>query len=252
MSARKRRQADREEQSFTPLPISEADKALFGAIAQADGTMATANDDGTLQIGRFTLTPTGLRVSRGATREEWEDVGKRLRSVGKAWVWLVADWMAYGQRQWKVTFEDASLLVGRSVKTLYNWSSIAQNVDISRRREKLDFSHHAEVAKLNPEDQTYWLTQADAKSRWSVSKLSQAIEAWLSGAPPTPSTEVDPYGAKNFNRNARRVARMVDRVGAGGQLNPKEIEKTLRNIEIARAWLEQAETMIRQGVDSED
>jgi len=45
---------------------------------------------------------------------------------------------------------------------------------LSRRRDNLSWSHHAEVAKLDVDDQAYWLDQAELEG-WSLREFRDAI-----------------------------------------------------------------------------
>ena len=51
---------------------------------------------------------------------------------------------------------------------------VASKIEPGRRREQLSWSHHAELAALEPADQDRWLDQA-VSARLSVRSLRQAI-----------------------------------------------------------------------------
>jgi len=62
-----------------------------------------------------------------------------------------------------------------SPKTLANFKYVASNIRPASRWEELSFSHHAEVAKLEPGLQFSWLQQAH-EQQMSVSELRKAIK----------------------------------------------------------------------------
>jgi hypothetical protein len=133
-------------------------------------------DDGTIPAHGFQITRKGLMRYPEATREHWEQVGTALLMMRDALQWLIGDWLLFGHRVYGVTYEQAGAMLGRDIGTLYNWVSVCQSVDFSRRREKLSFSHHVEVAKLTAEQQTYWLEQAELGG-WAVARLRRSIRA---------------------------------------------------------------------------
>ena len=73
------------------------------------------------------------------------------------------DWSAYGERWYVETYAQAVDLTGRDYGSLANMTYVAKQVDFSRRREKLSWSHHQEVAPLEPDEQDTWLELAESK-----------------------------------------------------------------------------------------
>jgi hypothetical protein len=57
-----------------------------------------------------------------------------------------------------------------------NMAYVASRVPTSRRRENLSWSHHAELAPLNAEEQEYWLERA-LLDRMSVHCLRNELRA---------------------------------------------------------------------------
>lgn len=180
------------------------------------GDEPVLGDDGTVVVGHYTLTPVGL-LDNGASVDDWIRLGTYLRKIGTSYQWLVADWMAQGERVHKKTYEEAAAIVGKSIKTLYNWTSIGNQVEISRRRERLTFTHHAVVASLTPEWQTYWLQWAEVKG-WKTRQLEMMIQQHPEGIPegaePSPAlpsgrrTAVDKV-AQNELKLRQRAQRMA-------------------------------------------
>ena len=121
-----------------------------------------------------TVTPTGLFCRRALTFDEWRTVGSTLWRDLNSYQWALGDWWcsdshSYGERK-----SAARSIVGREFKTLVHYGSTARKVESARRRECLSFSHHIEVAKLQPKQQSYWLSVA-VEEKLSVKVLRQKI-----------------------------------------------------------------------------
>ena len=65
---------------------------------------------------------------------------------------------------------------GLDYQTLRDFAYTARRVELSLRNDKLDFSHHRVVAKLEPEDQKHWLAAAQ-KHDLSVRRLRMSLNS---------------------------------------------------------------------------
>jgi hypothetical protein len=97
-------------------------------------------------------------------------MGLAGRHVG----WWIGDWLRYGNAVYGERYSRASKVTGYDTQTLMNMVYVASQVDVSRRREALSWSHHAEVAALAEDDQQRWLSRAEAE-RLSVRDLREEI-----------------------------------------------------------------------------
>lgn len=121
-------------------------------------------------------TATALHLPAHLTFNEWQRVGEQLEAQQNASLWWIADWAAEGERRYRRDYGEAlERLYER--KSLRNVASIARSVEPSRRRDNLSFSHHAEVAALDPEWQTVWLDDAESHG-WSTRELRARISEW--------------------------------------------------------------------------
>ncbi len=93
---------------------------------------------------------------------QWVRWGYRLGATSRVSNWWVGDWLQYGASRWGEKYSEAARITGYDVKTLRNIVYVARRFDLSRRRDKLTWSHHAEVAQLEPHDQDQWLDRAVA------------------------------------------------------------------------------------------
>ena len=104
----------------------------------------------------------------------WVEVGRRLGAMSRVSNWWVGDWLRYGTVKWGEKYAEAARITGYDVKTLRNISYVAKRFGLSRRRDKLTWSHHAELAVLKPDEQDRWLDKASA-DRLSVADLRQEL-----------------------------------------------------------------------------
>jgi hypothetical protein len=115
--------------------------------------------------------------------DEWRDLGVWLCTASKALNWHIGDWWAFGGHAYGDRAKAAAEgIFGRAFQSLANTASVCRAIETSRRREVLSFSHHAEVAALDPPDADALLDQAEAEG-WSKSRLRAAVNEWRNRAP---------------------------------------------------------------------
>ena len=102
--------------------------------------------------------------------EQWVLHGRRLGAIGRGVGWWLGDWLRFGNARYGEKYVRASRITGYDVQTLMNMVYVASSVDPSRRRSRLPWSHHAEVAALPPEEQDHWLDRVE-RHRLSVRDL---------------------------------------------------------------------------------
>ena len=105
----------------------------------------------------------------------WLALGEAVSSVRKASSWWLGDWyifggVAYGEDKAAA----AEAIAGVSAHTLSTIVRTCMYVPKSRRRLNLPFSHHTEVARLMPEEQSKWLRLAE-EGDWSRELLREQI-----------------------------------------------------------------------------
>lgn len=130
-----------------------------------------------ITLGCYTLTATGLTVRGRPSFDEHEGVGHFIERTHYASGFWLADWLRYGEGRtdWTERLSQAGGSTGLSEKTLKNVRAIGA-IDPSRRRDDVEFSIHAEVASLEPGEQTEWLERA-ATEGWGARELRQNIRA---------------------------------------------------------------------------
>jgi hypothetical protein len=108
--------------------------------------------------------------------EEWEQVGVMLGRIGRARRWWIGDWVNHGERAYGEKYTLAIDATGYEYQTVANCAYVAKAIEPSRRREGLSWSHHAEVAALEPSEQEAWLDRAQAEGL-TRNGLRKAIRA---------------------------------------------------------------------------
>ena len=102
-------------------------------------------------------------IPREAMRlDEWVSHGRRLGVVGRACGWWIGDWLNFGNAAYGEKYSRAARVSGYDVQTLRNMAYVASRYEISRRREIVSWSHHAELAAMPPELQDPWLDRIEA------------------------------------------------------------------------------------------
>jgi hypothetical protein len=123
---------------------------------------------------RVRATRTGLRLAEGLPFEVWERIGLQVSVLADSSAWWIGDWLVYGQRSYGDRYAAAAAATGFRYQTLRNYAWVASRFPLSRRRDRLSFGHHAEVAALGEDEQESWLRRADLR-RWSRNQLRRAV-----------------------------------------------------------------------------
>ncbi|MGA7270150.1 MAG: hypothetical protein WB239_03675 [Acidimicrobiia bacterium] len=121
-----------------------------------------------LTLSGVVLSPTGLAYSEPPSWEQWEADGRWLARETEAIRWRVGDWYNAGERYFGE--QAAQAVDGLSAQSIQNAAWVANRYIGSRRREGLSWSHHAEVAALEPEEADALLDEAEA-NQWPVKRL---------------------------------------------------------------------------------
>jgi hypothetical protein len=97
---------------------------------------------------------------RKLDRPGWLVAGANIAEFGRVNNWWVGDWIRYGTARWGEKYAEAARITGLEGKTLRNIAYVSSRFDLSRRRDRLTWTHHAEVAALPPDQQDEWLDRA--------------------------------------------------------------------------------------------
>jgi N6-adenosine-specific RNA methylase IME4 len=120
------------------------------------------------------VSRTGLQLPNDLTFERWKDIGEQLKLAESSVSWWVGDWLAFGEKKYGEMYQEAMDVTGAAYQTLANAKYVSDQIEISRRRENLSFSHHAEVASLEPAIADKLLRDAE-KHEWKRKDLRHHI-----------------------------------------------------------------------------
>lgn len=126
--------------------------------------------------GRIMVTRVGLEFPATLEFGTWEQAGVKIARIADSSAWCLGDWLIYGQHVYTDRYRHAVAMAGLDYQTLRNYAWVARRFELSRRRERLSFQHHAEVAALPAAEQDRWLDRAE-QGRWSRNELRRNIRA---------------------------------------------------------------------------
>lgn len=96
------------------------------------------------------------------TFDKWQAIGQQLQLMVHSIMWNIGDWLNYGERIYGEIYTQALEETDYAYQTLADEKWIASRIEFSRRRENLSFSHHKEVAALDPADQDTLLDESES------------------------------------------------------------------------------------------
>jgi hypothetical protein len=124
------------------------------------------------------VTRRGLLLPKRMAFEKWVGIGSYLSNIMSGSAWCLGDWLVYGEATFNGRYQDAIELTSLDYQTLRNHAWIARCFPMSRRRDGLSFTHHAEVAALAEPEQDFWLLKAEEHA-WSAKRLRREVRASL-------------------------------------------------------------------------
>ena len=127
------------------------------------------------------LSPTGMELNPKLSFDEWERCGRQLQLMEGSVQWWIGDWLNFGEQKYGEKYAqavDASDGTGKSVDTLRAYQWVAERVPVVRRRTNLPWSHHREVAQLDPREQNALLASAE-QGGWSIKEIRSAVRHYI-------------------------------------------------------------------------
>ncbi len=131
------------------------------------------------------LTPVAWVAGGELPYDDWVRQGSRLGVASRGSGWWIGDWVRYGATRYGRRYAVAAAVTRYDEQTLMNMVYVATRFEISRRRESLSWSHHAELAAIDREEQERWLDRAVAE-KLSVREMRRAL---LTARHPSESSE---------------------------------------------------------------
>jgi hypothetical protein len=175
-----------------------------------------------------TVSPhrTGLELPPYLTYDAWQSVGRQLSVIADTSAWWLGDWLVFGQEHYPGRYGDAIEKTCLDYQTLRNYAWVARRFSLSRRRDKLSFAHHAEVAALPEHEQDYWLRMAE-HDQWSRNLLRRELRASLRDRGQEPGTD-DSLESPDPQESVRTLSLHV----SSEQLKICERAASIRNSEL--------------------
>jgi hypothetical protein len=130
-----------------------------------------------LPLSTNTITRrTSLLLDEGLALEDWMRIGTQLSRTQDSSTWWLGDWLVYGQARYPERYRRVIDATAFDYQTLRNYAWVANRVSPQRRRARLSFQHHAEVAPLAGPEQERWLTLAE-ENGWSRNRLRAELRS---------------------------------------------------------------------------
>ena len=120
------------------------------------------------------LSPTSLKFRREVTKQEWQEVFNALSLFDKCIHFWIGDCLAYKKQSWGM-YDELVDKTGFDKTTLKHDKYVAEHIESGRRRHDLSFSHHTDVASLEPDQQDKWLTKA-SEEKLTIKELREEIK----------------------------------------------------------------------------
>ena len=160
----------------------------------------------------------GLVIPEGTTYDEWLALGRKITEVTGAVIWLLGDFLVYGDTHFAdakqgegekakriplEVYQRLSNETGYAVGTIQNAKSVCARLPFSRRRENLAFSQAQEiVGRAESKNYEFWIDKALTEG------LNQkALREQLRKANATHAPEANDQGTQSFLETSRQFAR---------------------------------------------
>ncbi|MEV0414692.1 LmbU family transcriptional regulator [Streptomyces sp. NPDC050448] len=169
----------------------------------------------------------GMVFPQNLPERSWERIGTDLRELVNSSAWWLADWLLFGEATygWR-RYKEAIERTGLDYQTLRNYAWVARRFELHRRRDSLSFAHHAEVARLAPPEQDYWLRKAE-QQKWSRNELRRSVRASL-------AVQSDTAEAPGSGDEKQEVPRLAESAAA----EKRQQKVTKLTIELSAGQLE--------------
>jgi hypothetical protein len=128
-----------------------------------------------IQDPKFSITPTGIQFNEELSFDEWNNLGEKLAPIARSIGFIIGDWINYGEARYGAKYDEALARTGLAYKTLRNLAYVSRKVELSLRKDNLDWYKHETVAKLKTDDEKrHWLDMTE-KHNLSVRRLRKSI-----------------------------------------------------------------------------
>jgi len=156
--------------------------------------------DLSITVPGITVTADSVIMPESLTLEQWSELFRQITHAGNSLQWFVGDVAAFGLQHFPDSVKRFCEIHGLDYGTIRNRAYVSKSVPPERRRKKLAYAYHAEVAQLKLfSDQDKWLTKAETDGM-SATELRQAIRI----------AEGDEVSAESDGKEVRFVSKYCD------------------------------------------
>ncbi len=149
---------------------------MSGAGHRPKAPAALARRDVLLALPGVRTTPVSLTLPARLDAKVYARVCTVLGDVSRGVQWWAGDALVYGERTYgEDQFSQLAESLGYTADALTALRWVSDRIEAARRRPKLSWSHHREVAALTPREQDRWLARAEAAT-WTRAQLRKAIK----------------------------------------------------------------------------
>ena len=126
-----------------------------------------------ISIGKFDFLPSAVKVKGRPQLKDWEGPMQFALWCQRASPWWIGDLLNAGDAAFGEAFSQvcAGYVSGDQ---LQRYESIARRVPPKNRRERLSWSAHANVARLNDSQQQFMLKEAERRG-WTSEELRREV-----------------------------------------------------------------------------
>lgn len=126
-------------------------------------------------LARCELTACGAEFPQDLQFKDWDEVGRVLRTFNNSVQFMIGDWLNYGEAVYGEMFAQAVDESDYSYESMKVMAWVCRKVAPENRNPALSYTHHYQVAKLDPGDQMECLAVA-AQDDLSVADLKKHIK----------------------------------------------------------------------------
>lgn len=127
------------------------------------------------QLTQVRMNRICLQIPADLAYEDWAKTGRQISGILDSSAWWLGDWLVFGKANYADRYQLAIQHAGLRYQTLRNYAWVSRRFPTDRRRAKLSFRHHAEVASLQLEEQERLLDLAE-REQWTIKHLRNAIQ----------------------------------------------------------------------------
>lgn len=119
-------------------------------------------------------TSNSLTIPDGLRFEEWEKLGHYLNFIESSVQWWIGDWLNYGEKKYGEMYTQVLDETNYKYGTLRDAKWISNKFELSFRKDNVSFTHHKEVASLEPKQREKLLNLAK-KEDLSIKQLKTEV-----------------------------------------------------------------------------